>query len=267
MTVTATFVRYTIATVTADDLSKINGDDDPVLTATVTGTSGTDTLDYSLSRAAGETPGTYAITASGETVQGDYYVVFIDGVFTIYPRTFTVTFDMLGHGTAPDDQKVEEQKWAVRPADPSAAGYAFGGWYKDPSLTVLWDFPVDRITSDTVIYAKWTENPTVCIVSFNTMGHGSPVRSHAVMYGGLVPEPDAPAADGYSFGGWYKEQSCVTSWDFGTDHAVTDMTLYARWTKDNVPIRSVSVSIGSTIIGFDDTPIVRFTLEPADATP
>ena len=46
---------------------------------------------------------------------------------------------------------------------------------------------------------------------------------------GLSTTPEAPQAEGYTFGGWYKEAGCTNAWDF--DEAVTsDVTLYAKWT-------------------------------------
>lgn len=74
-------------TVTADDKSKIPGFADPTLTATATGLIGSDTVSYSLSRAAGEAIGTYAITASGAAVQGNYAVTYMPGTFTIKALT------------------------------------------------------------------------------------------------------------------------------------------------------------------------------------
>ena len=70
-------------TVTADDLSKIYKEDDPELTAAVTGTLGEDTLIYQLSRESGEDVGKYPITARGEAIQGNYTVTYRPGTLTI----------------------------------------------------------------------------------------------------------------------------------------------------------------------------------------
>ncbi|MBQ7604484.1 MAG: InlB B-repeat-containing protein [Clostridia bacterium] len=93
---TATNGTFTInkktATVTADAKSKIYGDSDPTLTATVEGTVGSDTLDYTLSREAGENVGEYAITVTlGENP--NYTVSVETGVFTINKKAVTVTAD------------------------------------------------------------------------------------------------------------------------------------------------------------------------------
>ena len=95
-------------TVTADDKSKVYGETDPALTAAVSGTIGNDTVDYSLSRDAGEAVGDYAITASGEAEQGNYTVTYNPGTLTITKKgTLTVTgtsynheYDANVHGTA-----------------------------------------------------------------------------------------------------------------------------------------------------------------------
>ena len=70
-------------TVKADDKAKILNRPDPALTAAVTGLLGSDTVAYTLSRAAGETPGEYAITPSGEAAQGNYAVTYEPGTLTI----------------------------------------------------------------------------------------------------------------------------------------------------------------------------------------
>ena len=70
-------------TVTVDNKTKVVGNADPALTATVTGLIGSDTITYTLARAAGETAGTYAITATGEELQGNYKVKFVAGTLTI----------------------------------------------------------------------------------------------------------------------------------------------------------------------------------------
>lgn len=70
-------------TVTAQDISKVYGTDDPELTAVVEGLIGSDQVAYGLSREAGEDAGTYAITATGDELQGNYHVTYEDAVFTI----------------------------------------------------------------------------------------------------------------------------------------------------------------------------------------
>ena len=69
--------------VKSDNKSKVRGNSDPELTATVTGLVGKDTINYTLNREAGESVGTYAITPSGDALQGNYTVTYEPGTFTI----------------------------------------------------------------------------------------------------------------------------------------------------------------------------------------
>lgn len=71
-------------TVQADNKSKQKGKADPALTATITGRVSTShTISYTISRASGENVGTYTITPRGDASQGNYYVTFKTGTFTI----------------------------------------------------------------------------------------------------------------------------------------------------------------------------------------
>ena len=94
--VTATNGTFTIAkksaTVTADAKSKTYGDADPALTATVEGTVGGDTLNYTLARATGENVGDYGIAVTLGS-NPNYSVTPTDGTFTINQKTATVTAD------------------------------------------------------------------------------------------------------------------------------------------------------------------------------
>ncbi len=73
------------------------------------------------------------------------------------PASFTVTFNMNGHGTEIEKQIVENGNKVTKPADPAANGYTFDGWYTDATFSVKFDFD-SAVTKDTTIYAKWTEN-------------------------------------------------------------------------------------------------------------
>ena len=72
-------------TVTADNLKKIAGEADPVLTYTADGLAGEDTLSgITVERKAGEKVGTYAVTVSQEAgANPNYRITFKEGTFTI----------------------------------------------------------------------------------------------------------------------------------------------------------------------------------------
>ena len=66
-----------------------------------------------------------------------------------------VTFDSQG-GSAVDSQIVDHGEKVSEPTAPTKEGYTFGGWYKESECTNAWDFDSDTVTSDVMLYAKWT---------------------------------------------------------------------------------------------------------------
>ena len=95
-------VEYTLTvthkpvTVTADNKSKVFGEKDPELTATVAGTLGEDTVKYDVTREDGEAAGKYTITPSGDEIQGNYSVTYATG-------TLTITSQSIDPGTDPEN--------------------------------------------------------------------------------------------------------------------------------------------------------------------
>ena len=81
-------------TIKADDKSKVYGDDDPAFTVSYSGFKLDDTAavvsGLSISRAAGENVGQYAITPSGATAS-NYTIAFESGTLTINPAPLTIT--------------------------------------------------------------------------------------------------------------------------------------------------------------------------------
>ena len=72
-------------------------------------------------------------------------------------QTFTVAYDMQGHGDAIADVTVKENGVLVEPTTPVAEGWTFGGWFKDVECQYAWNFAEDQVTKNMTLYAKWTE--------------------------------------------------------------------------------------------------------------
>ncbi len=153
----------------------------------------------------------------------------ITGDTTVYAKWVKkpiVSFNTNGHGTAPTRQTVELNGKAVKPADPTAEGYVFRGWYTTAACTTEFDFNTP-IAADTTLYAKWDE---IYTVTFNVGGHGTAPTPQKVENGGKATKPENPTAKGWRFDGWYTDEKCTARYDF--DKAVTaNTTLYAKWTQ------------------------------------
>lgn len=136
---------------------------------------------------------------------------------------YTVTF-VTAHGTTPEPQTIDYGKTATRPTM-EAEGYTFGGWHTDEACTAPFDFDMP-ITDDLTLYANWLINEY--IVTFED-ANGAP--GQRVTHGNTATKPDDPKRDGFTFDGWYTDDTYTTEFDFNQP-ITSDTTVYAKWEKD-----------------------------------
>lgn len=163
-------------------------------------------------------------TFSGTVINGEDGTI-AEGV-SIPNLKFIVTFDNEGtRTTAIIDNGVK----LTAPAAPTKEGYRFSGWYYDNSGSkAKWNFDTDTVTRAMTLTAKWVRTYTV---TFETSG-GSAVDPVTVDTGSTVTKPADPTKSGYTFGGWYKDSTLQTPWDFANGTVTADTTLYAKWTAN-----------------------------------
>ena len=139
---------------------------------------------------------------------------------------FIVTFDNEGTKTTAiidNGDKLNE------PTVQTKEGYRFGGWYYDNNGSeAKWNFGTDMVTRAMTLKAKWVQTYTV---TFETSG-GSEVDPVTVDAGSTVTKPADPMKSGHNFGGWYKDSTLQTPWNFANDTVTEDTTLYAKWTAN-----------------------------------
>ena len=134
------------------------------------------------------------------------------------------------HGNAPTSQNVKYNGTAKDPGTLTEEGYTFIGWYTDDTYDTEFDF-TQPITGNTTVYAKWTAKDYE--VSFVTE-HGDAPTSQNVPYNKTATNPGELTAEGYTFDGWYTDETYKTKFDFST--AITgDTKVYAKWEK-NAPV-------------------------------
>ena len=144
-TVTRTYkITSKSVTVTAEDKTKVFGETDPKLTATVAGTLGNDTVDYKLSRKDGEAAGKYEITVKGDKLQGNYTVTYVAG-------TLTITSQSIDPGT--DPEKPNPDYTGAKVNSPSDAVYDGKEHKWIPTVTDKADKKLKAGTDYTVEYS------------------------------------------------------------------------------------------------------------------
>ena len=58
--------------------------------------------------------------------------------------------------------------------------------------------------------------------------------------GGTVSAPTTPEREGYTFDGWYSDESLTDDWNFEADTVSKDMNLYAKWTARIYPVTLIT---------------------------
>lgn len=197
------------------------------------------------------------VTLTAKWTANDYYVSF-----------FTE------HGDPPTSQNVKYNGTATDPGKLTEEGYTFDGWYTDDNYSKKFDF-TKPITSNTTVYAKWTAKDYE--VSFITE-HGKTPTSQNVKYNGTADDPGELTEDGYTFIGWYTDDTYKTKFDFRTP-ITGDTKVYAKWEK-NAPVLpdtyalnvsgafvyvngvDVTASAGDTTLQLEKDASVRLVADP-----
>lgn len=144
---------------------------------------------------------------------------------------YTVQF-VSEHGSF-EDQTIEHGKpiGTGKPTIPPVEGFTFDDWYTDDTYTTKFDF-TQPIKHNTTVYAKWTAKDYK--VSFVTE-HGKAPDSQNVPYNKTATNPGELTAEGYTFIGWYTDNTHDSKkFDFSTP-ITGDTKVYAKWEK-NAPV-------------------------------
>ena len=153
------------------------------------------------------------------------------------PTEYTVTFDGNDGTPSVGSMTTTKQKLTSLP-DASRSKHSFNGWYTEKSGGT-------KLTTDTVfsanttVYAHWTHtggnNPPVnyYTLRFET-GGGSAIPGVRETYNTYIDLTKyVPTRHGYTFVGWYSEQSLVNK--VSDLYLTGDRTVYAGWRAVTIP--------------------------------
>jgi len=166
------------------------------------------------------------------------------------PDMIEITFETYG-GSEMETIYTEPNEAVIIPKTSLKDGHIFLGWYKDQEFTKQAYSPL-TVTEDTVLYAKWYEEPNVVYIFFDSNG-GSPIDPYQKRPGQMISSPSPPPTKpGYDFIGWYENQEFTRRYYF-TSMGSETITLYAKWQKIELQDDAVLDSVESTLSGWDFT--------------
>lgn len=145
------------------------------------------------------------------------------------------TFTADGTTFAPT-QTIDRGEKFTKPAEPPKENHTFAGWYNGDEK---FDFDADTTNAPNVLelVAKWEKSKyTVQFVSDygsfadQTVEHGKPIDTGKLTI---------PKVDGYTFDGWYADDTHTTEFDF-TKPITGDTTIYAKWTANDCEVSFIT---------------------------
>lgn len=150
-------------------------------------------------------------------------------------NTLEATFDP-GNGESIFKQTIDRGGKFTEPAAPSKENHTFAGWYNGDEK---FDFDADTTNAPNVLnlVAKWEKSKyTVKFVSDygsfadQTIEHGKTIKTD---------ELTIPEVEGYTFGGWYTDDTHTTEFDFNTP-ITSNTTVYAKWTANDYEVSFIT---------------------------
>lgn len=179
---------------------------------------------------------------------------------------FTVTFDT-GLGSNVSNQTIEDGSYVVEPNSPTRSGYTFDGWYADDAYNNAWNFTLSTVTSDTTLYAKWTQvvtPDTIYTLSFNSNG-GSMVTALEIKEGETATQPSDPTRTNFDFEGWYTDSTLTNPFSFSTK-ITADTLLHAKWESTVIEYTITFDSNSGTSVSTQTIEEDKLATKPTDPT-
>jgi len=116
------------------------------------------------------------------------------------------------------------------------------------NIQYLWKNKIQE--SFSVIFELNYNSPN-SLMTLNNLASGSKVNA---------PNP-APARDGYTFEGWYEDQTCTTPFDFETDTIKTNTTIYAKWVENKT--QKITLQLDNAVVSGN---VITFNVDGTDVT-
>ncbi|OUN19921.1 hypothetical protein B5G34_16710 [Flavonifractor sp. An82] len=157
------------------------------------------------------------------TADGNYFselgagiTLMDDAVLTIPADTNLELVDLQGNGV----MKVQQGATVIFPASTTMEAIAAMPMELEPGVTLK------------IAAGEGTDSTPVYTVTF--MNESQVYHTAFSQEGNTIAQPAEPSKEGDAFGGWYKEDTFVTQWDFTADTVTANTTLYAKWEKETV---------------------------------
>ena len=131
-----------------------------------------------------------------------------------------------------------------KPANPTRDGYEFGGWYIDNG-TFENEYTFDTMPLNGItLYAKWNVETYTITYHLDDGTNGENPATYTILTNDI--ELEDASKEGYTFNGWYTEQSYTNKIETIYTNLVQNLNLYAKFTINQYTM-TFNTNGGSTI--------------------
>lgn len=191
----------------------------------------------------------------------------------VKPQTeFTIYFDCDGGECAIKSKKVTIGNTIGELPVPTKEGYNFKGWYKNNGTKkdILGRENIDwvkydantflNVSQDITLVARWSKIPTAeYTVTFDANGGTCDTEKITALLNTQLTQLPVPTREGYTFDGWYNENTRVTQITFSKD-----ITLVAHWIDNSITYTITLNPNGGSFAGLIQNMVVTITLHYGD---
>lgn len=149
---------------------------------------------------------------------------------TLYSRFEKNKYTVKFKNSNINDMEVEYNELISEP-NAEKEGFTLDGWFIDSNYTEKWDFSKDKVTSNITLYAKYSVDKKIYIVTFYDYDR-TILSTQEIDPNNKVVEPKEPKRDGFEFEGWYIDSNYSKKWNFESDNVTSNIGLYAKYTTD-----------------------------------
>jgi uncharacterized repeat protein (TIGR02543 family)/LPXTG-motif cell wall-anchored protein len=208
----------------------------------IIGSNATITLPPAPTRAGFTFNGWFTTPTGGSPVGATYgpHTGDIDFYAQWSPVLHNVTYEEHGGTTVPDATFVSGGTVTL-PAKPTRAGYTFDGWFTAQTGGTKYGSTSSPLDGNLVVHAQWTQISanTVFTVTYEEHG-GTTVPNTTFVSGGTVALPADPTRAGYTFDGWFTEETDGTRFNSTFSPTDENVVVHAQWTQNPTPAPAVS---------------------------
>ena len=145
--------------------------------------------------------------------------------------TYTIAYNLNGGNNVDNPTSYNVETETITLSSTTKTGYTFDGWYDNANLTGEKITQIAKgSTGNITLHAKWTADTYTIAYNLNGGNNADNPTSYNIETSTITLAD--PTKTGYTFGGWYTDETFSEEKTEITEGSTGDITLHAKWTAN-----------------------------------